>query len=311
MERQLSLRSTPLRATAAAPACLRRSVRVGALQVQLRYKQLWCPQQSTSVLISLQECVVRQVEARQAARRAAGGSQTSTTSSDTWSSSSSSSDEESESGDSDSEATSGGRSQRTRRVSMQQQSAGRRQQHAVGASGPDSGPIAAAAAAAAAGPEGPVTPAVSGQHAAGFSDQGLHQPYSHFFWGHSLLKRGNRLFIPAPLCTNIQEVHSADGTCAAQLYFKQQPAGWDVSEYILQHPVMQAAQPSGPAVGSTSSIQVLGPIEATIKHIADRGLVCQGVSIVSIPRSLTSDGGPCALILFERVRCPVCVLGVD
>lgn len=316
MERQLSLRGPPSQAAAAVPARLRRSVRVRALQVQLRHNQFWYTQHSSSVLISLQECVVRRVQARQAAGRAAGGSQTATTGSDTWSSSE---DGGSHSEDSDSEASSdSGRGQGG--MLVQQQSAGRRQQQVAGASGPHPG--AAAAGAAAAGSEGPgpsgvaATPAAAALHALESVDQGPHlrQPYSHFFLSPAQLKLGAKVRIAVPLCTDIKALQSLNGSCPVKVSFMVHPAGWNVNEYVLQHPVQQqqvqqqTARASHSVPASTSTTQVLGPFEGTVKKTTGypplylTGLQSYVADVAGALQLSKSSASPHAVVLQERVR---------
>jgi hypothetical protein len=175
-------------------------------------------------LLPLQTSVLRQAQARRAAR--SGGSQTATTGSDTWSSSEAGSDSD----DSDSEASSGGRG--TRPVRRQQQRTGRGQQVPTA-----SGSSSEAATASAAVVAGSAMPAASPGN---LPEQGpiLHQPYSHLLRSRNILQVKSTVRIASPLCTDIEELQSVSGSCSVQVFFAKHSADWDVKGYILQHPVI-------------------------------------------------------------------------
>jgi hypothetical protein len=237
--------------------------------------------------LPLQTSVLRQAQARRAAR--SSGSQTGTTDSDTWSSS----EGEFDTDDSDSEASSGGRGREAKMGRKQQPRTGREQQV----------PPASASSEAAAALAEPAGPAASPRSSA---DQGpiLHQPYSHLSWCHGHFHLRCTVGIGAALCTDIEELHS--NGCSAEVSFVKHPADWDVKGYILQHPVMQhqtAMQPSASAAGSTNPTQVLGPLEVTLMRRAARHTRLKDLPKQTILRSLQCVGAPHTVVRQERVRC--------
>jgi hypothetical protein len=244
----------------------------------------------------LQTSVLRHAQARSAAARSAG-SQTSTTGSDTWSSSEGGSDSD----DSDSEVSSGGRGHGTRPVHRQQQRTGRGQQVAPAIETSDAAAAAAGHAALAALPPS----AAPERHI-------LHPPYSHLVWCHSKIQSNWKLLVASGLCTDIDELQSANGSCSVQVSFVNHSADWDVKDYILQHPVMQqqaAVQPSASTAGSSSGTQSTGLFHATLTHTTDGALRLTKLTIKSIMKSLKCEGSPHAVVLQERVRCCTFSLG--
>ena len=199
-----------------------------------------------------------------------------------------------------------------------QQRSHRQQQQVPQASGPSSDATPAAAAAAAAGPATPAALAPSSAELGPI----LHQPYSHLVWCH-INAQNTQTNIASALCTDITQLQSVNGSCSVTVSIVNHPAGWEVKDYILQHPVMQqqeqllqqhqqqqqqpaeqqAAQASGSAVGSTSTTWSLGPCEATLTRTAAGTLLLKDLSMLSIHKSLRCDGSPHALVLQERVRC--------
>jgi hypothetical protein len=189
----------------------------------------------------------------------------------------------------------------SRQLLGQQQHTGGGLQPVTGASGTLSVCQRTIVAAPAAGPAGFTAPPTA-LNPSTLADQGpiLHQPYSHLVWGSYLLAKWHMLYIAKPLCTDIQAVQLADGSCSVQVYLVIHSADWDVKGYVLQHPVMQdqqqvqqwAAQASDSAAGN-----ILGPVEAVLSRRRQGQLQLTGV-----PR-LGSEADPHAYVLQERVRC--------
>jgi hypothetical protein len=106
---------------------------------------------------------------------------------------------------------------------------------------PASGSVSGAAAAVAAGPETAAAPAAVNSPPEANQQPILYQPYSHFFSGSSVYKPRRRAYISRVLCTDTEEVQSVHGSCSIQVSFMSHPAGWDVNEYVKQHPHHTAA----------------------------------------------------------------------
>jgi hypothetical protein len=237
--------------------------------------------------LPLQASVLGQAQARRSPAKPAD-SQTATSGSDTWSSS----EGESDSDDIDSEVSSRVRGRGTRQVRRQQPRAGLEHQQFARAS-----ESTAHAAVAAARPARLALPAQRGPT--------LHTPYSHLLWCHMSLQVYSTVCIASALCTDIEDLHSANASCSVQVSFLKHPADWDIKGYILQHPVMQqqaAVQPSDSTVGSTNASQSLEPFEATLKRRTTGALWVKGLSAQSIMQSLEWDGAPHNVVLQERVR---------
>jgi hypothetical protein len=118
------------------------------------------------------------------------------------------------------------------------------------------------------------------------------------------------LNIARPLCTDIEAVQFADGSCSVQVSFVSHPADWDIQEYVRQHPVMQnwqqvqqwAAHASHSAAGNTT--RALGPFEAVLSRREQGQLSLTGISGAQlIVQALGSKAVPHAVVLQERVRC--------
>jgi hypothetical protein len=93
------------------------------------------------------------------------------------------------------------------------------------------------------------------------------------------------------------------------------PAGWNVNEYVLQHPVQQqqvqqqTAHASHSIPASTSTTQVLGPFEGTVKKTTGclpqlylTGLQWDVADVAAALQLFKSSASPHAVVLQERVR---------
>lgn len=115
--------------------------------------------------------------------------------------------------------------------------------------------------------------------------------------------------IVGALCTDIEAIQFARGSCSVNVSFMSHQADWDIKEYVKQHPVMQhwqqvqqgAAQAAEPAAGY--STQLLGPFEVVlVTYMNGSQYQLTGLPVQHIRQTLVCDAAPPAVALQERVR---------